>query len=202
MAREVSKSSKSNSRAKIIKAAAKVFIRSGYASSLDMVAEEAGVVRRTLFNQFKNKEELFRTVIHSLTEERIHSHFKIEQSDNFRDSLSKFAREYLDYILKQENLHWHRLSIMEVCKHHDLAVLVYESGVGYLQLKLSEMFKKEIATGRLRKFDTELAAPRFLSGVLGSSRHRALLGLGVDSPKARSLAVKAAVDEFIRGNAP
>ena len=57
-ARKTSKDNQLNSRDRIIKAAAKVFIRSGYVSNLDMIAKEAGVVRRTVFNQFKNKEEL------------------------------------------------------------------------------------------------------------------------------------------------
>ncbi len=201
-ARKTSKDNQLNSRDRIIKAAAKVFIRSGYVSNLDMIAKEAGVVRRTVFNQFKNKEELFRTVIQFLTEEQIYSHFKIVEGVNFRDSLTSFAREYLDFILKPQSIHSHRLSVMEVHKHPDLALLVYERGIGHLQMKLGEMFKKEIAAGRLQKFDTDLAAARFLSGVIGSSRQRALLGLGVDSPKVRAAAVKAAVDEFVRGNAP
>lgn len=199
---KASKDPKANSRDRIVKAAAKVFIRYGYASNMDMVAKEAGVVRRTVFNQFKNKEELFRTAIQFLTEKQIYSHFKIEEGVGFRQALTSFAREYLNFILKPQSIHSHRLSIMEVHKYPDLATLVYERGVGHLQTKLSEMFKREIAAGRLRKFNTDLAAERFLSGVLGSTRQRALLGLGVPSSKARTLAVEAAVDEFIRANSP
>lgn len=199
---ESMKKGQGKSREKILKAAAKVFVRSGYASNLDMVANEAGVVRRTVYDQFKSKEELFRAVIQYLTEEQIYSRFKIEEGGDLRDNLIHFAREYLDFILKPESIHSHRLSIQEVHKHPDLARLVYERGTGHLQDKLAELFDKEIAAGRLRRFDTQLAAARFLSGVLGSSRQRALLGLGTDSARARGLAVTAAVDEFIRGNAP
>lgn len=194
------KASNARSRDKIIKAAAKVFVRSGYASNLDMIAKEAGVVRRTVYDQFESKEELFRTVIQFLTEKQIFSHFKIPEEANFRDSLTSFAREYLDFMLKPESIHSHRLSIMEVHKHPDLAKLVFERGIGHLQAKLGDMFEKEIASGRLRKFDTNMAAARFLSGVLGFSRQRALLGLGTDTSRFRTQAVEAAVDEFIRAN--
>lgn len=202
MAPHPNKNGQTNSRDKIIKAAARVFIRSGYSSNLDAIAKEAGVVRRTVYDQFTSKEELFRTVIQFLTEEQIFSHFKIKGGTKFRDSLASFAREYLDFILEPESIHSHRLSITEVHRHPDLAALVYERGIGYLQHKLADMFKKEIEAGRLRRFDAELAAARFLSGVIGSSRQRALLGLGIDSARKRTIAVNAAVDEFIRGNAP
>lgn len=203
MAKAIPKDKPNNARSrdKIIKAAAKVFVRSGYASNLDMIAKEAGVVRRTVYDQFESKEELFRTVIQFLTEEQIYSHFKIPEDASFRDSLASFAREYLDFMLKPESIHSHRLSITEVHRHPDLAQLVYERGIGHLQSKLSDMFAKEIAAGKLRKFDTRLAAARFLSGVLGFSRQRALLGLGTDTARARTQAVEAAVDEFIRANA-
>jgi TetR/AcrR family transcriptional regulator, mexJK operon transcriptional repressor len=196
------KKSPSKAREKILKAAATVFVRSGYASNLDKIASEAGVVRRTVYDQFKSKEELFRAVIHYLTEEQIYSRFKVRADGDFRDNLMRFAREYLDFILKPQSIHSHRLSITETHKHPDLARLVYERGIGHLQDKLAELFNKEISAGKLRRFDTGLAAARFLSGVLGSARQRALLGLGTDSARTRALAVTAAVDEFIRGNAP
>ncbi|MCK9563717.1 MAG: TetR/AcrR family transcriptional regulator, partial [Bacteroidales bacterium] len=191
-----------NSKKKIIEAAAKVFTKNGYASNIDTIAKAAGVVRRTVFNQFKNKEELFRAVILYLTDKQIHSHFKVSEDQDFRESLHSFAAEYVDFILKPESIHSHRLSVMEIYKHPDLARLVYQSGVGYLEAKLSQMLKKEIEAGRLRAMDTDLAAARFLAGVIGSARQRALLGLGTDSREKRAAAVEAAVDEFIRGNAP
>ena len=58
----------------ILAAATRVFLRHGYeGTSMDLVAQEAGAARRTLYNQFPaGKEELFRAVI-----ERVWSDFPV-----------------------------------------------------------------------------------------------------------------------------
>jgi TetR/AcrR family transcriptional regulator of autoinduction and epiphytic fitness len=52
------------SREAIVDAAAQLFLERGFASvSMDDLAEAAGVARRTLYNQFASKEELFRETL-------------------------------------------------------------------------------------------------------------------------------------------
>ena len=54
----------SNSRGAIIEAAARLFLERGFGSvSMDDLAKAAGVARRTLYNQFASKEEIFRQVL-------------------------------------------------------------------------------------------------------------------------------------------
>ena len=49
-----------------------MFVRHGYdATSMDLIAAEARVSRQTIYNQFENKEKLFRTIISSLTDEAV-----------------------------------------------------------------------------------------------------------------------------------
>ncbi len=58
----------------ILAAATRIFLRHGYeGASMDLVAQEAGAARRTLYNQFPaGKEELFRAVV-----ERVWSAFPV-----------------------------------------------------------------------------------------------------------------------------
>ncbi|MBY5806487.1 TetR/AcrR family transcriptional regulator [Rhizobium pisi] len=58
----------------ILAAATRVFLRQGYeGTSMDLVAQESGAARRTLYNQFPDgKEELFRAVV-----ERVWSAFPV-----------------------------------------------------------------------------------------------------------------------------
>lgn len=52
------------SREVIVAAAARLFLRRGFgAVSMDELAESAGVARRTLYNQFASKEDIFREVL-------------------------------------------------------------------------------------------------------------------------------------------
>jgi TetR/AcrR family transcriptional regulator of autoinduction and epiphytic fitness len=53
-----------DSRAAIIDAAEPLFLQRGFGSvSMDELAEAAGVARRTLYNQFASKEEIFRAML-------------------------------------------------------------------------------------------------------------------------------------------
>jgi TetR/AcrR family transcriptional regulator of autoinduction and epiphytic fitness len=58
------KSRRGGSREAIVQAAQRLFLQRGFGSvSMDELAETAGVARRTLYNQFASKEELFREML-------------------------------------------------------------------------------------------------------------------------------------------
>src|ERR1700736_1541163 len=58
------KGRRTESRSAIIDAAERLFLERGFGSvSMDELAEAAGVARRTLYNQFTSKEEIFREML-------------------------------------------------------------------------------------------------------------------------------------------
>ncbi len=58
------KDRRSGSREAIVEAAERLFLQRGFGSvSMDDLAEAAGVARRTLYNQFTSKEEIFREML-------------------------------------------------------------------------------------------------------------------------------------------
>ena len=55
---------RAGSRDAIVEAAERLFLDRGFGSvSMDELAEAAGVARRTLYNQFAGKEEIFRAML-------------------------------------------------------------------------------------------------------------------------------------------
>src|ERR1700720_3971827 len=59
-----SQARRGESRSAIIDAAERLFLERGFGSvSMDELAEAAGVARRTLYNQFASKEEIFRAML-------------------------------------------------------------------------------------------------------------------------------------------
>src|ERR1051326_4796504 len=59
-----SKARRGESRSAIIEASERLFLERGFgAVSMDELAEAAGVARRTLYNQFSSKEEIFREML-------------------------------------------------------------------------------------------------------------------------------------------
>ena len=60
----ISKVRRGGSRDAIVDAAERLFLERGFgAVSMDDLAEAAGVARRTLYNQFASKEEIFREML-------------------------------------------------------------------------------------------------------------------------------------------
>ena len=58
------KARRGGSREAIVEAAQRLFLERGFGSvSMDELAEAAGVARRTLYNQFASKEEIFREML-------------------------------------------------------------------------------------------------------------------------------------------
>jgi TetR/AcrR family transcriptional regulator, regulator of autoinduction and epiphytic fitness len=60
----VPKARRNGSREAIVEAAERLFLERGFGSvTMDELAEAAGVARRTLYNQFASKEEIFRAML-------------------------------------------------------------------------------------------------------------------------------------------
>jgi TetR/AcrR family transcriptional regulator of autoinduction and epiphytic fitness len=61
---DMAKARRGGSREAIVEAAERLFLERGFgAVSMDDLAEAAGVARRTLYNQFTSKEEIFREML-------------------------------------------------------------------------------------------------------------------------------------------
>lgn len=66
-------------RKQIVDGAMKAFLKYGYAgTSMNRVAEEAGVIKQTIYSHFADKESLFTAIIENLTL----AHFRVEFGDD------------------------------------------------------------------------------------------------------------------------
>src|SRR5215213_10621799 len=81
-------------RARLIEAAAKLIGEDGYAALvLEAVAEEAGVTRRTIYDHFRNKDELIVAVIYR---ERSELFVPIKAGQTLRAYLRTLAKAIID----------------------------------------------------------------------------------------------------------
>jgi TetR/AcrR family transcriptional regulator, regulator of autoinduction and epiphytic fitness len=89
---------RTDSREAIVEAAERLFLERGFgAVSMDDLAEAAGVARRTLYNQFTSKEELFREMLLRVSRQ-LEAAFPpgIETQGDIADVLRLVARLILD----------------------------------------------------------------------------------------------------------
>jgi AcrR family transcriptional regulator len=103
------------SREAIVAAAERLFLERGFgAVSMDELAEAAGVARRTLYNQFANKEEIFREMLLNVSHQ-LEDTFPpgIETQGEVDDVLRLIARTILDLHRHPEYLGFLRMVVAD-----------------------------------------------------------------------------------------
>src|SRR5215510_5093945 len=99
-------------RQAIMLSARKVFMKDGYDASIDKIAEHAGVARKTVFNIFKTKENLFAAV---LSESVVHDVDLaiLDRDGEMEDVLRAFAEAYVSVALSEDVVQLTRLVFAE-----------------------------------------------------------------------------------------
>src|SRR5215467_16176496 len=94
----IPKARRGGSREAIIEAAERLFLERGFGSvSMDELAETAGLARRTLYNQFANKEEIFREMLLRVSSQLEHAFPPgIETQGDVDEVLRLIARMIVD----------------------------------------------------------------------------------------------------------
>jgi len=103
------------SREAIVEAAESLFLQRGFGSvSMDELAEAAGVARRTLYNQFASKEEIFREMLRRVSSQ-LEDAFPpgIETQGGIEEVLRLIARVILDLHKHPEYLGFLRMVVAD-----------------------------------------------------------------------------------------
>lgn len=142
----------------IVDAATKSFSLFGYkATTMDQVSKLANVGKGTIYNFFKNKEELFDEIIGSLIKEMKEAAEEvIEPENSFYENVHaalfrilEFRKEHqLTIKLFQEEQEMGTPAVIEVRKRLEAAV------ISYIKVKITEAVDK----GEIRRCDPEITA--------------------------------------------
>ncbi len=106
---------RSGSREAIVEAAQRLFLERGFGSvSMDELAEAAGVARRTLYNQFSSKEEIFREMLLRVSRQ-LEQTFPpgIETQGDVEEVLPLIARVILELHKNREYLGFLRMVVAD-----------------------------------------------------------------------------------------
>ena len=140
----------------ILKVAEKLISKKGYSkTTIDEITKKAGIGKGTFYLYFKNKNDLFFSIIKEELENLITNIKKeVEEIDDFFERLKKGIEMYLDYyeknydffkILLQEKPFIKRKSFEEFWK------VFFKKWESFMK----EGFKEEIKNKRIKKFDLE-----------------------------------------------
>lgn len=154
------------SKARIIAAAADVFIENGFlGSSMEDIASRADVSVQTIYTHFQNKEGLFTTVIRDLAggaASAVGQEVGSLPADiTPREWLTRFANEQLRIVLTPRLMQLRRMIIGEALRFPDLGAALYEAGPGRAITRLTGIFEAFSARGALNIKSPVVAAKQF-----------------------------------------
>lgn len=187
--------------AAILKAAVELFPKHGFEkTTMDDIANRAGVTKQTVYSHFKNKEQLFIQMIDSLCHRAVsHTPVSSGKKKNFETLLFDVGTNLLTLITSPEGMAVTRLVIAEAGRYPKVARLYYESGTQRIMQLLAEFLDQQNAVGNAAIPNTESAAAYFFALLKGQYFLRMTLGVPpIPSQKEMHAHVKEVVAIFMR----
>ena len=166
-------------RRDIIDGAARVFHREGFSgASVAVIAAEAAVSKRTLYQYFRSKEELFEEIVREICG-RILAPLAPSSVEriNPRETLRELAQSIARITVLGEGLELFRMVSAEAKRFPELGRIFWEQGHAVGAEHLAACFGQWHAAGAVDIPHPKAAADLFF-GMVNSVRLRALLGVG------------------------
>jgi AcrR family transcriptional regulator len=187
---------------RIVAVAQSLFFTHGYGpTSIETIAKEAGISKRTFYARFENKAAIFRAVVNQLIGEIKPANVDgLFEGRSCAEILHGLAQAILQASLNPQTLALQRLLIAEAPRFPELALVMNEQGARREAIRrIAAILAREAESGRLAVPDPLLAAEMFLQMVVGLPQRRAL-GLGQAMTQAELAAWgRSAVQVFLHG---
>jgi len=151
-------------REAILDVASDVFLEEGYANaSMSTIAARVGGSKGTLYNYFKNKEELFAAYVVRHCAWQRDAMFEIESDlSDIREALIKTGRIYLSIVLSDFSMANFRVIVAEAQRTPEIGLAFYEAGPRSGAKRLGAVLQKAVDSGQLKIDDPVHAAHQFI----------------------------------------
>ncbi|MGV2287994.1 TetR/AcrR family transcriptional regulator [Trinickia sp. YCB016] len=155
------------------------FLSAGYReTSLDAIARDSGVAKKTLYCHFGSKAGLFDAIVRTLTDVWVQELRKIVAIDNGHAAvLEAAALHLLDIGTRSDMIELYRLLLVE-SRRFPALVHPYRDRCGkFMGMEpLTDYLRRSVEQGELTIENVDLAVEQFVHLVLGGVRARMLLG--------------------------
>ena len=187
-------------RQAIVKVALETFRELGFErASMTVIAGRLGRSKGSLYGFFRSKEELFEAAMKAGNQapgDRIMELLDPE-GDDLRVTLTRFAKEYLKFVLSEEVLSITRTAIAEGSTS-SLGQHMFKAGPGHALEKMTGFFAEMVRRGKLRDVSPKVAAIQFKSILEGGRLEESLFGV----KPLRENTVRGSIDTFLRAYEP
>jgi len=188
------------SRQRLIRAAAEAFMEEGYRASIDRIAARAGVVRQTVYNHFASKDDLFSEVAHVAAGAILVS--LDGDGGEIRERLLRFGEALRQQTIGDEGLAMFRTVSAEVPRFPALGQAFFDKGPGQTVRRLADFLARAMNEGTLRRDEPLFVAEMLFSMLAGFDRASRLFGAPLLPADQELDRVTRIVDCFLRAYAP
>ncbi len=186
--------------ADIRRAASDLFLAHGLkGTSMDAVAQAAGVSKQTVYSHFGSKEDLFAAVIEGKVQAYRLAGEELSDSQGLQTELETIGERFVELLFDDEVTAMFRVVIGESVTHPQIARLFHAAGPERTIEALARRLSLHVASGELRVASEREAAVTFLNLLRGEFHMRRLMNLcPAVSAKQRREHVQACVAGFMR----
>ena len=187
----------------ILDVAQRLFLTQGFErTSLNQLAAEARVTKRTLYIKFGDKADIFKASVQRMLD-RLRSEWDDPGTLVDPDArLIHFGMSALAVALDPSVLEFCRVVIAEAPRFPALASLMEEQVTQGNHKRLTDLLREEFAEGRLHGNDPAVSAELLMMMFVGPGKFDSLFGMTKWNHERRTKWVEAAVDLFINGSIP
>ena len=169
---------------KVTDTATEMFIAQGYSgTTMEALARAAGISKKTIYSQYRDKGALFRAVIHGMERPAVNARLMKDDALPLEQGLRRRAKVIMDAALEPRALAFYRLIQREVAQFPELGKIIQDENTKQLFEPLASYFARHAESGAIEGADSGWAARLFVYLLFGDLNHRLLTG--ADPPKKR-----------------
>jgi len=189
----------------ILDVARDCFLSLGYAAtSMSAIAARLGGSKGTLYNYFKNKEELFAAMMERQCAHLQEQLFETPSTGReARDYLTHYGTSFLTILMAPQQMAIYRVVIAESERFPELGRAFFESGPRVVMARMADYLAELMDQGVLRQADPLIAAQHFKDLTMSGAYNMRLWNVIDDlTPAQMDIQIERAVDTFMRAYAP
>lgn len=165
-------------RQQIVQAASQLFAQQGYLStSMDQLAEAAGVSKQTVYSHFGTKEDLFKHCIKQRCIANAMDEKIFNDALSLRDNLLQFALHFQDLIMSRDAIQLCRLCAANAEQHPEISAMFHSAGPEQVEASLKGFLARKMSAGEFSCQDLDIACNQLMCLCKGGNHFLALLGL-------------------------
>lgn len=184
----------------LLDVATEVFVRQGYnATTLDRIAAEAGVAKRTIYARYPDKQALFFAVMRRLSERRIFGNLWEEDELSLRDGMRRRALVIMNRALSDHELAIARLYMVELTHFPELGKSLWKAVEDEQGESMVEYFRSHQRKRNIRPLNLALLAELFLFNIYSFTNRVALHQRDKPGPEEIAAYIDNMVDVMMHG---